>query len=119
MPPDSVTARCVHWTSGSGCGAWITCSAPATLPLTVMAKHGVVPELTVRNMYVSVPEPKSKMRDHVLTSCGLTQAEIVKSCRLLTIPFGSCTYCALERSSGSAFPNRPAVRPTATVCDGK
>src|SRR5215471_137164 len=65
---------------------------------------------------MSVPEPKSNTRDHVLMSPGLTQAAIVKSCRPLTIPLGSCTYCVLVRSSESALPNLPGTRPTVTGC---
>src|SRR3954452_7818165 len=84
--PVSVTATCVHWPSGRGDGALMTCSAPAALPLTVIAKRGAAPALVARNMYASVPDPKSKMRDQVLVSCGLTQAATVKSCRVLTIP---------------------------------
>ena len=48
--PDSVTAMCDHWPSGSGDGALMTCSAPAALPLTVIAKRGDVPALVARNM---------------------------------------------------------------------
>src|SRR5690348_6824238 len=65
---------------------------------------------------MSVPEPKSNTRDQVLTSPGFTQAAIVKSCRLLTIPLGSWTYWLVLRSSDSALPNRPGTRPTVTGC---
>ena len=46
----------------------------------------------------------------------MTQAAIVKSCRLLTIPLGSFTYWVLVRSSESALPNLPGTRPTVTGC---
>src|SRR4051812_47252289 len=91
VPPLSVIVMFVHWPTGSGCGALMICSPLAPLPLTVIAKRGVEPALAARNMYLSVPVPKSKMRAHVGVEDGLTQAEMVKSCRLLTTPLGSCT----------------------------
>src|SRR4051812_45814277 len=107
--PLSVIAMCDHWPSGSGCGALTTCSAPAALPLMVRAKRGVEPALAARNMYLSVPVPKSKMRAQVGVEVGLTQAEIVKSCRFETIPLGSCT-ADVEPSSAIALPNLPGMR---------
>src|SRR3954451_8055923 len=79
--PLSVTATWVHWPSGSAELALMICSAPAALPLMVSAKRGVEPAVVARNMYVPVPEPKSKIRDQVGVADGLTQVEIVKSCR--------------------------------------
>ena len=66
MLPDSVTARWIHWLVGSwpGVVGLMRCSLPP--PEVVMAKRGPVPALTVRNMLVFGPEPKSKTRDH----CG-------------------------------------------------
>src|SRR3954462_10957864 len=72
--PLSVTATCVHCPSGSAEGAFMTCSAPAALPLMVSAKRGVGPALVASNMYAPVPEPKSQMRDQVGVADGLTQA---------------------------------------------
>src|SRR3954467_4425782 len=111
--PFSVMATCVHWPSGSAEGALMTCSAPAALPLMVIAKRGAVPALVARNMKTRVPEPKSKMRDHVGVDDGLTQAAIVKSCRALTIPLGSFTS-VVAPSNGIALPNLPATRGTVT-----
>jgi hypothetical protein len=62
------------------------------LPLVVIAKRGgPPPALTVRNMFTFVLEPKSNTRAHASIVLGFTQAEIVKSCRLLAIPVGSRT----------------------------
>src|SRR3954468_709327 len=80
--PVSVIAMWVHWPSVSGDGALMICSPGVPLPLVVIAKRGVEPALAARNMYPPVPEPKSKMRDQVVVAPGLTQVEIVKSCRL-------------------------------------
>ena len=48
--PDNVTARCVHWFSGSGPGASSRCSLP--FPVVVIAYRGLLvpPAETVRNM---------------------------------------------------------------------
>src|SRR3954447_12185459 len=115
VPPESVIAMCVHWPIGSAEGALMICSPGVPLPLVVIAKRGVEPALAARNMYVLVPEPKSKMRDQVVVAPGLTQVEIVKSCRVLTIPLGSFTACVSLVSSSSALPNLPGTRPTAGV----
>src|SRR6478735_1503047 len=112
VPPESVIAMCVHWPIGSADGALMICSPGVPLPLTVIAKRGVEPALAARNIYVLVPEPKSKMRDQVVVAPGLTQVEIVKSCRLETMPVGSLTACASVVSSSSALPNLPGSRPT-------
>jgi hypothetical protein len=58
---------------------------------------------------VPVPEPKSKIRDQVLVAEGFTQAETVKSSRLLTIPVGSETYSPLP-DSRTAFASLPGAR---------
>src|SRR4051795_5349174 len=87
----------------------MTCSAPAALPLMVIAKRGAEPALVARNMYTPVPEPKSKMRDHVGVDDGLTQVAIVKSCSVLTIPLGSFTD-VVAPSNGNALPNLPPTR---------
>src|SRR5690349_11786920 len=95
VPPESVIAMCVHCPSGRAEGALMICSPLVPLPLTVIAKRGVEPALAARNMYTPVPEPKSKMRDQVVVAPGLTQVEIVKSCRVETMPVGSLTAWAL------------------------
>src|SRR5262245_14104923 len=84
--PDNVTARCDHVFSGSAEVALSRCSPP--LPEVVMANRGAVPALSVRNMFVVVPVPKSNTRDHVEFAAGLTHAEMVKLLRPLRIPVG-------------------------------
>src|SRR5262249_47000950 len=109
--PLSVIVTFVHWPIGSADGALMTCSWPAALPPTVIAKRGVEPALVARNMYLSVPVPKSKMRDQVGVEDGLTQAEIVKSWSVLTMLLGSWT-AELVPSSAIALPNLPGIRGT-------
>src|SRR5262249_7655364 len=74
--PDNVTAMCDQVFSGSALVADRRCSPP--LPLVVIAKRGPLPALRVRNMFVVVPVPKSKTRDHVELADGFTHAEMVK-----------------------------------------
>src|SRR5262245_61399599 len=89
--PDSVTARWIH----APVGSWpavvglIRCSLPP--PEVVSAKRGPVPALTVRNMFVFGPEPKSNTRDHWVVAARLTHVATVKSFRVLTIPAGIVT----------------------------
>ena len=58
------------------------------------------------------------MRDQVGVACGLTQAEMVKSCSALTIPLGNCTAWVVAPSNGSALPNLPATLGIVTGCGG-
>src|SRR6266487_4675891 len=87
--PDSVTARCVHWPTGSWVLVLICCSAPP--PDVVIANRGPAPAFTVKNMYVPVPVPKSKTRDQVGIAAGFTHADTVKSLSPLTMPDGRFT----------------------------
>src|SRR5215475_8911962 len=92
---------------GSGADPLRRCSPP--LPVLVIANRGAAPALTVRNMLLVVPEPKSKIRDQVVVTAGLTQVEIVKSFRPLTMPVGRDTYCP-EPLRLSALPSLPGTR---------
>src|SRR5258708_25749934 len=86
-PPDSVTATWCQPPVGSAAVPSIRCSPPA--PLVVMAKRiGPEPDCGVRNMFVVVPVPRSKMRRQALVEVSLTQVAIVKSFRALTLPAG-------------------------------
>ena len=85
--PLTVTARCDQVFSGSWPGRVSCCSPPE--PDVVIPKRGPMPAPSiVRNMFRVVPVPKSKIRDQVRSTDGLTQTEIVKSWRLLTMPVG-------------------------------
>src|SRR6516162_3735747 len=81
--PDSVTATCDQVFSGSVPGPAIT--SPAVLVGMASAnRSGPPPALSVRNMKLLVPVPKSNTRDQAELADGLTHAEIVKSCSPLT-----------------------------------
>src|SRR5450756_491835 len=112
--PVRVTATCDQVFSGSWPPPVSCCSTP--LPPAVMAnRRPEPPPSTVRNMFVEVPVPKSKMRDQVLSAAGLTQAEIVKSFSPLTMPFGGATYSPFPESL-TALPILPGTRgPVAPV----
>ena len=65
--------------------------------------------LTDKNMYASVPVPKSNTRDQDGVAAGLTHAETVKSVSPPTIPAGRFTY-SLPPDSFTALPSRPGTR---------
>src|SRR5262245_5595138 len=83
--PDSVTARYDHVFSGSWPPVLDSCCSPPAPPV-VMANRGPPPALTVRNMYVPVPVPRSNTRVQVVVAAGLTHAETVKTPSPLTMP---------------------------------
>jgi len=105
--PDSVTATCDQVFSGSVPGPPIT--SPVPLGRASANNSGPPPALSVRNMKLLVPVPKSNTRDQGELADGLTHAEMVKSCRPLTMPLGRFTYSPLPESL-SALPISPGTR---------
>src|SRR5215469_10095116 len=105
--PDSVTATCDQVFSGSVPGAEIT--SPAPLGVASANRSGPPPALSVRNMKLLVPVPKSNTRDQGELADGLTHAEMVKSCSPLTMPFGRSTYSPFPDSL-RAVPILPGTR---------
>ena len=57
--PDNVTARCVHWFSGSGPGASSRCSLP--FPVVVIAYRGL---LVHTGDLMGCPPPQADQRRH-------------------------------------------------------
>jgi hypothetical protein len=86
------------------------CSLPPP-PVVIAYRTGPPPALTVRNMLVLVPVPKSHTRAHALTAAGFTHVLIVKSFRPLTTPAGIDTNWATGPNC-TALPNTPGTRPT-------
>src|SRR5262245_66662293 len=107
VPPDSVTATCVHAPVGSAAGPLIRCSPPD--PEVVMANRAV-PELLrgVRNMVTVVPVPKSQTRDHVVIMSRRTHVAIVIAEAPLRMPLGTLTKPDVP-SRETALPLRPAT----------
>src|SRR5215469_9963434 len=115
--PDSVTATCDQVFSGSVPGPAIT--SPPPLGVASANRSGPPPALSVRNMKLLVPVPKSNTRDQAELADGLTHAEIVKSCSPLTMPFGSRTYSPLpDRLTAFAISpgTRGPVAPVLVMC---
>src|SRR5437667_69927 len=87
--PASVTATCDQVFSGSVPGPAIT--SPPPLGVASANRSGPPPALSVRNMKLLVPVPKSNTRDQAELADGLTHGEMVKSCSPLTMPLGRLT----------------------------
>src|SRR5713101_459917 len=105
--PDSVTATCDQVFSGSVPGPVI--ESPPPLGVASAKRSGPPPALSVRNMKLLVPVPKSNTRDQAELADGLTHAEMVKSCSPLTMPFGRFTYSPFPDSL-TALPISPGTR---------
>src|SRR5262245_21266395 len=84
--PFNATATCFQTPVGNVAVPLIRCSPP--LPLVVIANRIVEPLDGVRNMFVVVFDPKSKMRVHVVSVVSFTQAEIVSALYPFTMPVG-------------------------------
>ena len=111
--PASVTATCDQVFSGSVPGPAIT--SPPPLGVASANRSGPPPALSVRNMKLLVPVPKSNTRDQAELADGLTHVEMVKSCSPLTMPLGRFTYSPFPDSL-RALPISPGTRgPVAEV----
>src|ERR1039458_1670620 len=91
--PDNVTATWCHAPVDRVELQLICCSLPP--PFVVMANRGVLfqPFCGVRNMFVVVLLPKSKIRLQLETEFRLSQAMMVKLLKAPTMPAGRLTYC--------------------------
>src|SRR6185295_12448442 len=89
--PDSVTATCDQVFRGS-CPPPVSCCSAPPPPVVIAKRSPAPPPLTVMNMFTVGPVPKSNTRAQVSLDARLTQADTVKSDRLLTIPVGRLMY---------------------------
>src|SRR6185369_15259281 len=81
---------------------------PALLVVIAKRSRVVLPFCGVRNMYVVVLLPKSKIRDQPAVELSLTHTSIVKLLKTLTIPGGKTRCCcALEARVSMPLENVP------------
>ena len=71
----------------------ICCSLPPPLVVMLNRNVPVLPFCGVRNMFVVVPLPKSKIRAQFTVELSRTHATMVKLLKVPTIPAGRFAYC--------------------------